>query len=65
MTLGSATGPLTASYVVERTGWDIGLSAVVGIPLVIAGLLYFALARIPSGLEVEAVEDFLKQERPS
>ena len=65
VTLGSATGPLTASYVVERTGWDIGLSAVVGIPLVIAGLLYFALARIPSGLEVEAVEDFLKQERPS
>lgn len=63
VTLGSASGPLMASFVVEHYGWDIGLSVVIGMPLVIAGLLYFALARIPSGLEVEEVQSFLKQGR--
>ena len=63
VTLGSASGPLAASALIEQVGWDIGLSAVIGIPLVLAGLLYFALARIPSGLEVEAVQSFLNKEK--
>ena len=63
VTLGSASGPLTASYAVEAAGWELGLAVVIGAPLVIAGLLYFLLARIPSGLEVEAVQSYLNKEK--
>ncbi|MFN2099908.1 MFS transporter [Altererythrobacter sp. MF3-039] len=61
VTLGSASGPLAASFIAERYGWDIGLSVVVGTPLFLAGLLYFLLARVPSGLEVEEVQTFLEK----
>lgn len=63
VTLGSASGPLMASYAADLFGWTIGLSAVIGVPIIIAGLLYFLLARVPSGLEVEAVESFLNKEK--
>ena len=56
VTLGSAAGPYTVSLVVERVGWDLGLSVIVGVPLFLAGLIYFFLARVPSGLEIEEVQ---------
>lgn len=59
VTLGSASGPLMVSLAVERFGWDIGYSTVVGIPLVVAGFLYLFLTPVPSGLEVEEVEALL------
>lgn len=59
VTLGSASGPLMVSLAVERFGWDIGYSTVVGIPLVVAGFLYVFLTPVPSGLEVEEVEALL------
>jgi AAHS family cis,cis-muconate transporter-like MFS transporter len=62
VTLGSAAGPLMISLAVERFGWDIGYAAVVGIPLVAAGLLYLLLTPVPSGLEVEQVEGLLADE---
>ena len=62
VTLGSASGPFMVSLAVERFGWDIGYAAVVGIPLVLAGLLYIFLTPVPSGLEVEEVESLLARE---
>lgn len=56
VTLGSAAGPLMVSLAVERFGWNLGYSVLIGIPLVSAGLLYFLLTPVPSGLEVEEVE---------
>ena len=59
VTLGSASGPIMVSLAVERFGWDVGYAAVVGVPLVMAGLLYLFLTPVPSGLEVEEVEALL------
>ncbi len=59
VTLGSASGPLLVSKAVERFGWDIGYATLVGVPLVMAGLLYLFLTPVPSGLEVEEVEAML------
>ena len=59
VTLGSASGPYMVSRAVEHFGWDIGYSVFVGVPLVIAGLLYLLLTPVPSGLEVEEVEALL------
>jgi len=59
VTLGSASGPLMVSLAVERFGWDIGYSTVVGIPLVLAAILYMFLTPVPSGLEVEEIEAML------
>ncbi|MEM9530602.1 MAG: MFS transporter [Pseudomonadota bacterium] len=56
VTLGSAAGPLMVSLAVERLGWTVGYSLLIGVPLTLAGLLYLALTPIPSGLEVEEVE---------
>jgi len=62
VTLGSASGPYMVSLAVERVGWDVGYSAVVGVPLVLAGFLYIFLTPVPSGLEVEEVEALLASE---
>lgn len=59
--LGIAAGPLLVSTAVEVIGWQEALSLAVGIPLIVAGLLYLFLKPIPSGLEVEAVQDRLNQ----
>lgn len=59
VTLGSAAGPIMVSLAVERFGWNFGYSVVVGVPLTLAGLLYFLLTPVPSGLEVEEVERLL------
>lgn len=68
VTLGSASGPIMVSIFVERLGWDIAYASVIGIPLVLAGVLYLYLRPVPSGLEVEEVEAYfekaqLKQEQ--
>lgn len=60
VTLGSAAGPLAVARGVEVLGWEVGYAALVGTPLVIAGLLYLALTPVPSGLEVEEVEALLQ-----
>jgi MFS family permease len=59
VTLGSAAGPIMVSLAVERIGWNLGYSVLVGVPLTLAGLLYFLLTPVPSGLEVEEVERLL------
>ncbi|MFK7955296.1 MAG: MFS transporter [Lysobacterales bacterium] len=59
VTLGSAAGPLSASLAVEKIGWTYGYSMLVGVPLFLAGLLYLFLTPVPSGLEVEEVEQVL------
>lgn len=61
VTLGSAAGPLMVAQAVERWGWSLGYSVLVGTPLVLAGLLYLKLTPIPSGLEVEDVENRLRR----
>jgi predicted MFS family arabinose efflux permease len=60
VTLGSAAGPMAVARGVEVLGWEVGYAALVGAPLVIAGLLYLALTPVPSGLEVEEVEALLQ-----
>lgn len=57
--LGIAVGPLLVSTAVEWVGWQMALSWAVAVPLVIAGMLYLFLKPIPSGLEVEDVQDHL------
>ena len=59
VTLGSAAGPLMVALAVERWGWNIGYSGLVGVPLVMAALAYLLLTPVPSGLEVEEVEALL------
>jgi len=61
VTLGSAAGPLMISLAVEKVGWQLGYATLVGVPLVLAGLLYILLKPIPSGLEVEDIEKLFKQ----
>lgn len=55
--LGIAIGPLLVSTAVHQIGWQMALSFVVAVPLILAGLLYLLLKPIPSGLEVEAVQE--------
>lgn len=59
VTLGSAAGPMMVSIAVERFGWNLGYSVLIGVPLTMAGLLYMFLTPVPSGLEVEEVEALL------
>ena len=59
VTLGSASGPFMVSLAVERFGWNIGYAATVGMPLFLAGFLYLFLTPVPSGMEVEDIEQLL------
>lgn len=61
VTLGSATGPMMVALAVEKFGWNVGYAALVGIPLLCAAFLYCFLSPIPSGLEVEDVQQALSQ----
>ena len=56
VTLGSATGPMTVALAVERLGWNIGYAAMVGVPLLLAAVLYVFLTPVESGLEIEEIE---------
>jgi len=58
--LGIALGPLFVTYGVEWMGWNMAFSIVVAAPLMIAGILYLRLKPIPSGLEVEEVDQRLR-----
>ena len=54
--LGIASGPLLLTYAVKLLGWNLAFTYFVGIPLVIAGLLYLFLEPLSSGLELEEIE---------
>jgi MFS family permease len=56
---GTALGPLMVSTAVERIGWDMAFTVVVGIPLVLAGLFYLLLKPVPSGIDVDDVQTHL------
>ena len=56
VTLGSATGPMMVALAVERFGWNIGYAAMVGLPLLVAAVLYVFLTPVASGLEIEEIE---------
>lgn len=62
VTLGSAAGPYSVSLAIEAWGWHLGYAVVVGVPLALAGLLYLTLDSLPSGLEVEDIEQRMTQE---
>ena len=62
VTLGSAAGPYTVSLAIEAWGWYSGYALVVGVPLALAGLLYLTLDSLPSGLEVEDIEQLVSKE---
>ncbi len=64
VTLGSAAGPTVAAEAIERSSWDVGYSIFIGVPLVLAGILYLFLKPVPSGLEVEEVETWLAEASP-
>ena len=57
VTLGSAAGPYSVSLAIEAWGWHVGYAVLVGVPLGLAGLLYLTLDAVPSGLEVEEIEN--------
>jgi putative MFS transporter len=59
--LGSAAGPYCVSLAVEQWGWTLGYATLVGVPLLMAGLLYLALMPIPSGLEVEDIQNYFNR----
>lgn len=56
VTLGTATGPVLVLTAVETWGWDIAFSLTVAVPLYLAGAAYLLLKPVPSGLEVEEIE---------
>jgi MFS family permease len=58
--LGIAAGPTLVAAGVELFGWQWALTGTVGVPLVIAGLLYLLLRPIPSGIEIEDVQAFFQ-----
>ncbi|MEM7281144.1 MAG: MFS transporter [Pseudomonadota bacterium] len=60
--LGSAVGPLLVAFFERQYGWNVAFALIVGIPLFLAGLLYMFLIPVPSGLEVEEVDNYLKTE---
>ena len=62
VTLGSAAGPYTVSLAIEAWGWHLGYAVLVGVPLALAGLLYLTLDSLPSGLEVEEIEQRIGKE---
>ncbi len=62
VTLGSAAGPYSVSLAIEAWGWHLGYAVVVGVPLALAALLYLTLDSLPSGLEVEEIEQRMKKE---
>jgi len=62
VTLGSAAGPYSVSLAIEAWGWHLGYTVVVGVPLALAALLYLTLDSLPSGLEVEEIEQRMKKE---
>jgi MFS family permease len=55
--LGIAVGPLLVSTAVQEIGWQAALSWAVAAPLFAAGSLYLFLKPLPSGLEVEELEE--------
>jgi MFS family permease len=65
VTLGTATGPLLISYSVEHIGWDQAFSLFGALPLFLAGLLYLLLKPVPSGIDVDEVEEQLQSARLS
>jgi MFS family permease len=60
--LGIAIGPLLVSTAVAHIGWQLALSWAVVVPLMLAGSLYLFLKPIPSGLEVEDVQDRIRSQ---
>jgi putative MFS transporter len=57
---GIAVGPPLIAFAIERIGWNLTFSYVVGLPLATAGLLYLLLRPVPSGIELDAVQDHFK-----
>ena len=53
VSLGQSLGPILMAEGVKHLGWNMALSLVGAIPLMVAGLFYLFLKPIPSGLEVE------------
>ncbi len=57
--LGIASGPLMLTYGINWLGWNIAFTYFVAIPLIIAGLMYLVLEPLPSGLELEEIQEKL------
>ncbi len=61
VTLGTAVGPVTVAYAVGVWGWQTAFTAVVALPLILAGLCYLALKPVESGIEIEEVDRRLRE----
>ena len=58
---GIALGPPLMAWAKEQIGWNQTFSFLIAVPLICAGLLYLFLKPIPSGIELEAVQQQLQQ----
>ena len=59
VTLGSATGPVLIGRTIGSHGWDVAFSAFGAAPLFLAGLAYLLIKPLPSGLDVDEIEQRL------
>lgn len=57
VTMGTALGPLSVSYLVKSVGWNLAFSVFVAIPLFLSGLVFLLLKPVPSGLEIEQISE--------
>lgn len=55
ISLGIATFPVIVGAAIERLGWNQAFSLFVAVPLVLSGLTFLGLERIPSGIELEEI----------
>ena len=58
---GIALGPPVMAWAKDQIGWNQTFSFLIAVPLVCAGLLYLLLTPVPSGIELEAVQEQLQQ----
>ena len=56
---GIALGPPLMAWAKDVIGWDRTFSFLIAVPLVCAGLLYLLLKPVPSGIELEVVQEHL------
>ena len=61
VSLGQAIGPLLMAQVSTVYGWDNAMIYMAAVPLFIAGVMYIFLDTVPSGLEVEDLQERLNK----
>ncbi|MEZ5500111.1 MAG: MFS transporter [Steroidobacteraceae bacterium] len=57
--LGQATGPLLIGWLSDHYGWTMAMAAGTVLPLFTAGFLYLTLQPVPSGIDVDEIQQRL------